>query len=65
MATHNMVMETVILRDGAVDNKLFPNLKMPKDFEIYVGLPVAQSVSNVEKGEVWTLPFMEQFVGAE
>ena len=60
-AEHNMEMETATLRDGAVDSKLFPGLKVSKVSEIFVELPVARSVAIVEKGEILTLPSLNQF----
>ena len=60
---HNMEMKVATFRDAAIDNAWFPELKAKWNFDIYVDVPVAVNVANVEKGEVLTLPFLDQFEG--
>ena len=64
-AKPNMEMERVTIRDGEVDTRHCPALKAPKNYEIWVEVPVAKSVSHLEKGEVLTLPYHEESAGEE
>ena len=64
-AKPNMEMDRVVIRDVEVDTRHCSELKAPKNYEIWVEVPVAKSVSHLEKGEVLTLPYHEESAGEE
>ena len=64
-AKPNMQIDRVLIRDVEVDTRHCSDLKAPKNFEIWVEVPVAKSVSNLEKGEVLTLPYHEESAGED